>query len=115
MAERPEPGLRLAESHQDWVRLRTLIFLRWTAIAGQLGALLVALYWFDIALDLPLCLATIGAAVAANLVAIRLFPESRRLSQAEVTATLLFDTAQLALLLALPLPAFARSRRNARK
>ncbi|RLL72421.1 sensor histidine kinase RegB [Paenirhodobacter hankyongi] len=101
MAERPEPGLRLAESHQDWVRLRTLIFLRWTAIAGQLGALLVALYWFDIALDLPLCLATIGAAVAANLVAIRLFPESRRLSQAEVTATLLFDTAQLALLLAL--------------
>ena len=89
------------EAHYDWVRLRTLIYLRWTAIAGQLAALFVAWCCYEIALDLPLCLATVGAAVAANLVAIFLFPENRRLTQAEVTATLLFDTAQLALLLAL--------------
>lgn len=101
MTDRLELRTRLAQSPHDWVRLRTLIFLRWTAIAGQLAAIFAAWRWFDIALDLPLCLATVGAAVAANAVAIFLFPESRRLSQTEVIATLLFDTAQLAVLLAL--------------
>ena len=96
-----EIGASTIAGPQDWVRLRTLIFLRWTAVAGQLGAVLAACFFYGIDLDLPLCLATIGASVAANLVAIFLFPESRRLSQAEATATLLFDTAQLALLLAL--------------
>lgn len=85
----------------DWVRLRTLIFLRWTAILGQLGAITVALWHYDIVLDVPLCLVTVGASVAANLVAIFLLPENRRLSQGEAMAMLLFDTAQLALLLAL--------------
>lgn len=101
IAERPQSGFSMTGSHQEWVRLRTLIFLRWTAIVGQLGALFGARFLYDIALDLPLCLAAIGAAVAANVVAITLFPENRRLSQIEATATLLFDTAQLALLLAL--------------
>jgi two-component system sensor histidine kinase RegB len=101
MPDRFEAGPRLAEAHHDWVRLRTLIFLRWTAIIGQLAAIFVAWCCYEIALDLALCLATVGASVAANIVAIFLFPESRRLSQAEVTATLLFDSAQLAVLLAL--------------
>lgn len=100
-AEGPETELRMGGAHQEWVRLRTLIFLRWTAIVGQVAAIFAAVSLYDIALDLPLSLATVGAAVAANVVAIFLFPETRRLSQAEVTATLLFDTAQLALLLAL--------------
>jgi two-component system sensor histidine kinase RegB len=102
MPDRPTArSLWRATGHQDWVRLRTLIFLRWAAIAGQSGAVLVAWAGYDIRLDLPLCLAAIGASVIANLAAIFVFPESRRLSQAEMTATLLFDTAQLALLLAL--------------
>ena len=101
MAERHEPGLRLAESHQDWVRLRTLIFLRWTAIVGQLGAIFMAAWLYEIDLNLPLCLATVGASVAANLTAIFLYPKSRRLTQAELTAALLFDTVQLGALLAL--------------
>ncbi|WP_415182843.1 sensor histidine kinase RegB [Phaeovulum sp.] len=91
----------LHETHSDWVRLRTLILLRWTAIFGQLAALLAASLIYSIALDMPLCLATVGAAAAANLVAIFLFPESKRLSAGETLAMLLFDTAQLALLLAL--------------
>lgn len=100
-AEWRDSELRMGHGPQEWVRLRTLIFLRWTAIIGQVAAIFAAITVYDIALDLPLCLATVGAAVAANVVAIFLFPETRRLSQAEVTATLLFDTAQLALLLAL--------------
>lgn len=101
MTEHPAHGSWRATETQDWVRLRTLIFLRWIAIAGQSAAVLVAWSLYDIALDLPLCLAAIGASVVANLAAIFVFPENRRLSQAEMTATLLFDTAQLALLLAL--------------
>ncbi|KFE35223.1 sensor histidine kinase RegB [Thioclava atlantica] len=94
---RPGP----AEMHHDWVRLRTLIFLRWTAIAGQLGAIFVTYYVYDIALDLPLCLATVGASVAANIVSILLFPDTKRLTQTEAAAMLLFDMAQLALLLSI--------------
>ncbi|KEO54306.1 sensor histidine kinase RegB [Thioclava pacifica] len=101
MAQRLEAQPGPAETHHDWVRLRTLIILRWTAILGQLGAILVTYYVYDIGLDLPLCLATVGAAVAANLVAIFLFPDTKRLTQTEAAATLLFDMAQLALLLSI--------------
>ena len=100
-SDRPEYDMAATRSHQEWVRLRTLILLRWAAILGQFSALLVAYFYFQIDLNLAMCLGTVGAAVAANIAAINLYPESRRLSQAEVTATLLFDTAQLALLLSL--------------
>ncbi|TKD26175.1 ActS/PrrB/RegB family redox-sensitive histidine kinase [Rhodobacter capsulatus] len=99
--DRPEFDMSASLSHQEWVRLRTLILLRWAAVVGQLAALIAAYGYYDIALNLPMCIGTIGFAVAANIAAIYLYPESRRLSQAEVTATLLFDTAQLALLLSL--------------
>ncbi|OOY08956.1 sensor histidine kinase RegB [Thioclava sp. F36-7] len=101
MAQRLEAQPGPAEIHHDWVRLRTLIFLRWTAIVGQLGAIFVAYFVYDIALDLALCLATVAAAIAANLVAIFLFPDTKRLTQPEAAATLMFDMAQLALLLSI--------------
>ncbi|WP_417806507.1 sensor histidine kinase RegB [Thioclava sp.] len=101
MPQRHEAQLGPPETHQDWVRLRTLIFLRWAAIVGQLGAIAIAYYIYDIALDLPLCLATVGAAIAANVVAIYLFPDTKRLTQTEAAATLMFDMAQLALLLSI--------------
>lgn len=93
--------LQAREAHGDWVRLRTLIFLRWTAIVGQLGAIFAACFLYDIAIDVALCLLTVGASVAANIVAIFLFPEKKRLTEAETLATLMFDVAQLALLLGL--------------
>lgn len=95
----PAPSLPSHETHGDWVRLRTLIFLRWAAITGQLGAIFAARLLYDIAIDVPICLLTVGAAVAANLVAIFLFPQNKRLTETESLATLLFDVAQLALLL----------------
>ena len=101
MPDRLQTGLGFTEGHRDWVRLRTLIFLRWTAIVGQLGAIFMAAWLYEIDLNLPLCLATVGASVAANLTAIFLYPKSRRLTQAELTAALLFDTVQLGALLAL--------------
>ena len=101
MPQRHEAQLGPPETHQDWVRLRTLICLRGAAIVGQLGAITITYYIYDIALDLPLCLATVGAAIAANIVAIYLFPDTKRLTQTEAAATLMFDMAQLALLLSI--------------
>jgi len=89
------------ETHSDWVRLRTLILLRWGAITGQIAAIIVAYLFYDIALRLDLCLVVVGAAIAVNIAASSLFPENRRLTETEAMGMLLFDTAQLALLLAL--------------
>lgn len=88
------------ESHSEWVRLRTLVNLRWIAVTGQIVAIGVAWRFFDINFDLPLCLLIIGATVVANLLGMLHFPENRRLSEVEAMLTLVFDTAQLALLLA---------------
>ncbi|WP_406720207.1 ActS/PrrB/RegB family redox-sensitive histidine kinase [Thioclava litoralis] len=92
--------VRGTTSH-EWVRLRTLTFLRWMAIIGQLMAILVAWFLLEIGLNLVWCLATVGASVLVNLLALFLTPESRRLSHNAVLALLLFDTAQLAVLLLL--------------
>jgi len=88
------------ESHSEWVRLRTLIYLRWTAVFGQIVAIGVAWKFYSIDFDLGLCLLIIGATVVANILAMTQYPENRRLSENEAMATLIFDTTQLALLLA---------------
>ena len=42
---------------------------------------------------------TIGAAITANLIAIFVYPENKRLSESEVAVMLLFDISQLSFLL----------------
>ena len=91
------PGRR----RRDWIRLRTMILLRWMAIAGQLAALLIAREVFGLEMPLGFCLLVIGAAVIVNLVAIFVFPGNRRLSERESTLMALFDLLQLAVLLGL--------------
>ncbi|MGI9388902.1 MAG: sensor histidine kinase RegB [Boseongicola sp.] len=83
------------------VRLRTLIVLRWFAIIGQVAAITVAQRLFTLDLNLGLCFLVIGASIVANLTAAFVFPENKRLTESEVAWMLLFDIAQLALLLAL--------------
>jgi len=95
----PTPGLLTEERRSNWVRLRTLIVLRWIAIVGQLATLTVAQRLFDLSLDLGLCYLVIGAAIIANLVAIFVYPENKRLSEGEVALMLLFDLSQLSCLL----------------
>ncbi|QMU59310.1 MAG: ActS/PrrB/RegB family redox-sensitive histidine kinase [Boseongicola sp.] len=89
------------ENRSNWVRLRTLIVLRWFAILGQLVAITIAQRMFDLDLNLGLCFLAIGISIIANLVAMFVFPENKRLSEAEVAWMLLFDIAQLAFLLSL--------------
>ena len=89
------------EHRSNWVRLRTLIVLRWIAIFGQLAALTVAQRLFDLDLNIGLCFLAIGASIVANLVAEFIFPENKRLSETEVAGMLTFDIVQLSFLLAL--------------
>jgi two-component system, sensor histidine kinase RegB len=84
-----------------WVRLRTLLYLRWLAVVGQATALAVADRYLGLLLPLGLCFLVIGVSVIANLVSTFVFPENKRLSEREAVLMLLFDLAQLVLLLAL--------------
>jgi len=94
-------SLGLSPGHQanGVVRLRTLIILRWLAVAGQSAAVLVAHFYLELQIELGLCFMAIGASVVTNLVAIFVYPENRRLPEREVLVTLLFDLSQLAFLL----------------
>ncbi len=95
----PSLGLFPSRSRGDWVRLRTLIVLRWIAVTGQLVAITVAERAFGVQLDLGLLYLAIGAAILVNLVSIFVYPETKRLSEIEATLTQLFDIAQIAFLL----------------
>ncbi len=94
----PTPALP-GDTRTEWVRLRTLIVLRWLAISGQLTAILVAYRFYGIDLDLGLCVLAVGASVIFNLMAVAIFPQNKRLTETEATLTFLFDLSQLALLL----------------
>ena len=83
----------------NWIRLRTMIVLRWVAIAGQLTAITVAQRIFGLQLELGLCYFAIGVSVIGNLIAILVFPENKRLSEYENLLMVLFDLVQLAFLL----------------
>ena len=86
------------EIGSDWVRLRTLILLRWMAIAGQIVAITVADVYYQIRLPIGLCYLAVGASIIANLVSIYVYPATKRLSENEALLTLMFDLSQLSLL-----------------
>ncbi|QIE40778.1 sensor histidine kinase RegB [Meridianimarinicoccus aquatilis] len=86
-------------SRSHWIRLRTLIVLRWIAICGQLVTITVAQVVFSLNLPLAFCYLAVSASVVSNLIAIYAFPENKRLTEAEVVSMLLFDIAQLCFLL----------------
>ncbi len=92
-------GLLLGQERSNWIRLRTLIVLRWVAIGGQLTAITVALWIYHLQLEIGLCLLAIGSSVAGNLVAMFKFPESKRLSEFENFLMVMFDLLQLGFLL----------------
>ncbi|OSP54616.1 sensor histidine kinase RegB [Pseudoruegeria sp. SK021] len=87
------------EARSHWIRLRTLVVLRWIAISGQLITITVAQYAFALNLQFGLCYLAVGASVISNLFAVYIFPENKRLSEGEVVSMLLFDISQLSFLL----------------
>ncbi|MDT8345980.1 MAG: histidine kinase dimerization/phospho-acceptor domain-containing protein, partial [Thermohalobaculum sp.] len=79
----------------DWVRLRTLVVLRWVAVIGQSMAVLIASQLLGFQLPLAYCALLISASVMVNLVAITMFPVETRLSERGTWASLCFDLVQL--------------------
>ena len=96
-----DPALALVtqDSRADWVRLQTLLVLRWLAILGQTIAVVTAAFYIGLRVEIGLCFLAIGASVVSNLVAMTIFPENQRLSDRDAMLTLLFDLSQLAFLL----------------
>lgn len=85
--------------HRNWIRLRTLVLLRWWAIAGQISALIIAQRAYNLTLDVGLCYLVIGVSVTTNLVASFVYPENKRLTESETFLVVLYDMLQLGLLI----------------
>ena len=83
----------------NFIRLRTMILLRWFAIVGQLTAIIVARTLYELNLELGLCYLAIGLSIIGNLVAMFIFPENKRLSETENFLMVMFDLLQLCFLL----------------
>ncbi|SIS52458.1 two-component system, sensor histidine kinase RegB [Roseivivax lentus] len=83
----------------NWIRLRTMILLRWFAAAGQLAAIIVADTRYNLDMPTGLCFLAVGVAVIGNLIAMFIFPENKRLSETENLFMVLFDILQLGFLL----------------
>jgi two-component system sensor histidine kinase RegB len=97
----PENAVTVSRDNQRsrWIKLRTTILLRWVAILGQSAAVLVAVQFYNLRLELDLIIFAIGISVAGNLVAMFVFPKNERLSEKQNMAMILFDLVQLLLLL----------------
>jgi len=80
------------------VRLRTLVLVRWIAVAGQLATVLGVAFWLHVALPLDALLAAIAASAALNL-ALTLWPRAARLGERGTAFLLAWDVTQLAVLL----------------
>lgn len=87
------------ERRSNWIRLRTMILLRWFAIIGQISAITVAQYLYSLKLELGLCYLAVGVSIVGNLIAIFVFPENKRLSETENFLMVMFDLLQLCFLL----------------
>jgi len=79
----------------DWIRLRTFTVLRWVAIFGQIAAITIAVRYYNLQLNLSLCFFVVGISAIANLVAMFVFPDSKRMTQRQLMLMFLFDILQL--------------------
>lgn len=83
------------------VRVRTLILLRWTAIVGQVLAVLFVRFGLNVEFPLYWALATIGVSVVVNLVLVSMRRSQELAREWEAAAQLAYDAIQLSVLLAL--------------
>ncbi|HLS19960.1 MAG TPA: sensor histidine kinase, partial [Paracoccaceae bacterium] len=68
-------------ARSGWVRLRTLVALRWIAIGGQIIAVLVATFWLGFDLPLGLCAILISASASFNILLQMVLPIEKRLPE----------------------------------
>src|SRR3546814_17477862 len=77
------------------VRLQTLVLLRWTAIVGQLLAILFVHFGLDFRLPLLPALGVVGVSALLHIVLFIVYPSAKRLTEAGATGYLPFDLVQL--------------------
>lgn len=97
----PTSEIQLFQEQQrsNWVRLRTLVTLRWFAIIGQSVAVFVAVRFYELQINIGFPALVISVSVVANLLCRFIYPENKRLSEREGFFWLVFDIIQLSLLL----------------
>lgn len=81
------------------ISLRTLIIIRWIAVAGQLSAVLLVQYALGYDLPIASCLAVIGVSVLLNLAASLQSRSRLRLGERDALLYLAYDVLQLSVLL----------------
>ena len=83
----------------NWVRLRTLIVLRWIAAAGQLGAIVAAVEWFGVHLWLGPAIAVVALLwVRLNQPVLPELPDAITLPQDAQTRAVTFATDRIVVL-----------------
>jgi two-component system sensor histidine kinase RegB len=81
------------------VRLRTLVLLRWLAVAGQAAALLIVYGLFGYKFPIGLAFLAVAASAWLNIALSAHYPASRRLSDRGAAMFLAYDLLQLGALL----------------
>ncbi len=94
-----EESYQTPQRDQVLIRLDTFIRLRWYAITGQAGAILLIAFGFQYAIYWKICLALIVVSAGLNIVLTRIYQANHRLPGRGALALLLFDVLQLGLLL----------------
>ncbi len=83
----------------NWIRLQTLVTLRWVATFGQSVAIAASVWIYELTFSVGLAALTVFLSVFANVAFATLFSAGRRLSEREASAMLAFDLTQLGVLL----------------
>ena len=83
----------------NWVKLRTLLRVRWVAIVGQSLAMAIAVQVYGLTFETGYAVMAIGMAVIANIYFSAVYPETKRLSEGEAFFMLILDIFQLSFLL----------------
>lgn len=89
----------LLDSFSNNILLSNLIRIRWIAILGQLLAILLVFFYFNIQIPILICLLIVLISTIVNIVSFLINKYRNYLSDNETFSFLLFDTIQLAILL----------------
>ncbi|KQM31696.1 ActS/PrrB/RegB family redox-sensitive histidine kinase [Agrobacterium cavarae] len=98
MAKQPVETTRFGRASRQ-IRLQTIVWLRWLAVAGQSATLLIVAFGLGFPLPLLTCALLIAALATANLFLSARFPATYRLEPWEATLLLAFDLLQLTALI----------------
>ncbi|OUX44731.1 hypothetical protein CBE37_00805 [bacterium TMED277] len=86
-------------SNDSWIKVRTLINLRWLAIFGQLTTILISYFYLNIIFNIIACAVIILFSVIFNLFSLYFYTPAKRLSDFNAFLLLLYDLFQISILL----------------